>query len=66
MMGRIPAWVKASFVVLFFVSVFGYAGTVDMEAAQATLDLYCERVRDGIWPDYRQEYSNLCVRPYWN
>jgi hypothetical protein len=65
-MQRVVAWFKASFVVLFFVSVFGYAVTVDMEEAQATLDLYCERVRDGTWPDYRGEYTNLCVRPYWN
>ncbi len=39
------------------VAAFGFAGSMDLEDAQAEQDRYCEFVADGTWPDYKPEIN---------
>lgn len=39
------------------VAAFGFAGSMDLEDAQAEQDRYCEYVANGTWPDYNREIN---------
>jgi len=39
------------------VAAFGFAGSMDLEDAQAEQDRYCEFVADGTWPAYNPEIN---------
>ena len=39
------------------IAAFGFAGSMDLEDAQAEQDRYCEFVADGTWPDYNPEIN---------
>lgn len=40
-------------IVFAIVAVLGVMGAVDQQAAEAEQEAYCENVKAGIWPDYR-------------
>lgn len=35
-------------------------GTMDATDAEQEQEMYCEYVRDGVWPDYKQTYEEHC------
>lgn len=39
----------------------GVIGAQDYEAELAEAELYCQRVRDGGWPDYLGTYAEACA-----
>lgn len=39
----------------------GVIGAQDYEAELAEVELYCQRVRDGVWPDYLGTYAEACA-----
>lgn len=40
--------------------LMGIVGAVDAEDAEKQEQLYCEMVAAGHWPDYRQNYPQIC------
>lgn len=40
--------------------LMGIAGAMDVEDAEKQEQFYCERVATGHWPDYRQNYRQIC------
>ncbi len=39
------------------IAAFGFAGSMDLQDAQAEQDRYCEFVADGTWPPYNPEIN---------
>ena len=40
--------------------VMGFAGTMDYEAEAAEEKMYCEMVEAGNWPDYNNNFNDIC------
>ena len=54
---------KGILTALALLALFGWVGEMDMQAAQADRDHYCEMVRAGHWPDYAGTYRAECLPP---
>lgn len=46
--------------VVLVIAALGYAGNSDYEAAKAEQDIYCEMVASKAWPDYNNNYKEIC------
>lgn len=44
----------------FVLILFGIVGGMDAEDAEASADLYCQMVKDRVWPDYQGIYLQEC------
>jgi hypothetical protein len=40
--------------------LMGIVGAMDVEDAEKQEQLYCEMVAAGHWPDYQQNYRQIC------
>jgi hypothetical protein len=50
-----------SILVIMIVTVMlMYVGQADYEAEQAEEETYCQMVKEGFWPDYQNNYKELC------
>lgn len=47
-------------IVAFFLLAVGIAGTFDHENELIELDIYCQNVHTGVWPDYEGSYKDEC------
>lgn len=52
--------IKLSFALLALLLLMGVVGRMDYEDEQAQAALYCDNVRNGIWPDYEGTYKKFC------
>lgn len=55
---------KDSFYTILTVAIFvvlaGIVGTMDYEDKLLELDMYCQNVHTGVWPDYEGIYKEEC------
>lgn len=47
-------------VAVLAVVLFGVAGQFGYEDAKREEATYCENVKAGVWPDYQQNYEQIC------
>lgn len=47
---------------IFSIALFGFIGDMSYEDALAEEREYCENVIEGVWPDFRGEYENICKK----
>lgn len=52
--------IKVAIGLLALVLLMGVVGRMDYEDAQLEEALYCDNVRNGVWPDYEGTYKNIC------
>lgn len=45
---------------LIVLILLGIVGAMDAEDAEKQEELYCEMVAAGNWPDYQQNYRQIC------
>lgn len=45
------------------VVLIGLVGHMDQKDEIIELRIYCENVRDGVWPDYNNIYELECKKP---
>ena len=50
--------------IVAFVALLGMAGQMDFEDAKAEEALYCDNVKNGVWPDYDGIYADVCEAEY--
>lgn len=43
------------------ITAFILASMTDFEEELAQQERYCENVRNGVWPDYRKNYEEMCI-----
>lgn len=60
-MKRDPFW-KAVALLAGLLLVFGLAGNWDYEDAVRQDQEYCDMVKHGLWPDYRGDYCQTCLK----
>lgn len=41
-------------------STLGWAGESDYQDAKREQAEYCQNVKDGVWPDFRETYDSEC------
>lgn len=55
---------KCSFYTILTVAIFlilvAIVGTMDYEDKLLELDMYCQNVHTGVWPDYEGSYEKQC------
>ena len=44
--------------------LLGVVGSMDYEDAKAEEALYCDNVKNGVWPDYEGTYAKVCEAEY--
>lgn len=42
--------------------VYGSIGTGDYLEAKKSESRYCENVNSGVWPDYQENYKEICKK----
>ena len=58
-----PEYMKhANAIVLAIIafSTLGWAGESDYQDAKREQAEYCQNVKDGVWPDFRETYDSEC------
>lgn len=55
--------IKTAAAILVILAAFFYAGTNDHADAILEQRVYCDNVRDGVWPDYNGNAADICVNP---
>lgn len=45
---------------LILAALFAVAGWLESEPQLVELEIYCENVREGLWPDYNNIYIKEC------
>ena len=46
--------------VAIFLILVAIVGTMDYEDKLLELDMYCQNVHSGVWPDYEGSYEKQC------
>ena len=52
---------KSVFIGLAIGLLLGVVGSMDYEDAKAEEALYCDNVKNGVWPDYDKIYDSECT-----
>ncbi len=55
---------KNVFIGLAIGLLLGVVGSMDYEDAKAEEALYCDNVKNGVWPDYEGTYAKVCEAEY--
>lgn len=50
--------------VLLSVAILAFVSSQDFDAEVQDHFEYCERVKDGIWPDYKNVYKSQCSEDF--
>ena len=49
-------------ILALIVLLVGIVGTMDYEDELLELDMYCQNVHTGVWPDYEGSYEEQCYK----
>lgn len=52
--------IKIGLGIIAIVGLAGIAGNDDYAEEQLALERYCQKVYDGKWPDFNENYNALC------
>lgn len=55
---------KNVFIGLAIGLLLGVVSSMDYEDAKAEEALYCDNVKNGVWPDYDGTYADVCEAEY--
>ena len=55
---------KTVLIAVAVVALFGIVGHFDYEDAKAEEALYCDNVKNCVWPDYEGTYAKVCEAEY--
>lgn len=50
----------ACIAVVLLIAAFAWAGNEDAAEAERQQERYCQSVEEGTWPDYNDNYSEVC------
>lgn len=51
---------KSVAIVVLAFALFGWAGESDYQDAKREQAEYCQKVKQGIWPDFRETFDDEC------
>lgn len=50
----------APIIIMLLLGAYVWAGNEDANEAQRQQDRYCNMVSQGAWPDYRENFDEVC------
>ncbi len=53
-------WMEAAIIAMVAILILGNIGRYDFLDQQKIQAEYCENVASGYWPDYNQNFNELC------
>ena len=54
-------WMEAAIVLMVAILILGNIGRYDFLDQQKLQAEYCENVAAGNWPDYKQNFNDVCL-----
>lgn len=53
--------VKVYLLIVAAVCLLGIVGRIGADSTQTDLNIYCDNVKENIWPDYKKIYKTSCI-----